>query len=52
VAYKEPLKKPITLAQIKSDPALAAMALIKYSRLSVGPVTKDEWEHILALSQA
>ena len=44
------LKKPISLSQIKADPALSAMALLKYSRLSVGPVTDSEWDYILGLS--
>ncbi len=46
-----PLKRPITLAEIKADPALAAMALVKLSRLSVGPVTPEEWKHINALAK-
>jgi predicted RNA-binding protein with PUA-like domain len=41
-----PVPKPVTLAAIKADPALAGMALIKYSRLSVVPVTPEEWKHI------
>ena len=45
------LKKPVTLAQIKGDPALADMELIKLSRLSVGVVTPEEWDHILAVSE-
>ncbi len=45
-----PLKRPVTLAEVKADPALAEMALARYSRLSVGPVTKAEWDHILKLS--
>lgn len=44
------LKKSITLEQIKSDKKLAAMALLKQSRLSVSPVTKDEWDYILTIS--
>jgi len=44
------LKKPVALSQIKADPALSAMALLKYSRLSVGPVTDSEWDYILGLS--
>jgi predicted RNA-binding protein with PUA-like domain len=44
-----PLKKPVTLAAIKADPALAGMALIKYSRLSVAPVTPEEWTYICKL---
>lgn len=44
-----PLKKPVTLTQVKADPKLKNMALIKYSRLSVQPVTEDEWKHICKL---
>ncbi len=39
-----PLPKPVTLAAIKAEPRLAAMALVKFSRLSVQPVTKAEWK--------
>ena len=46
------LKRPVTLAEIKADPALADMALVKYSRLSVGPVTPEEWAYILRLAGA
>ena len=47
----EKLPRPVTLAEIKADPALAKMSLVKYSRLSVGPVTDAEWKHILALAK-
>jgi predicted RNA-binding protein with PUA-like domain len=40
----EPFPKPVTLADIKQEPKLAAMALVKYSRLSVQPVTEAEWK--------
>lgn len=43
------LPKPVTLAQCKSDPALKDMVLVKYARLSVQPVTPDEWKHICSL---
>lgn len=46
-----PLKRPITLAEAKADPALAGMSLVKLSRLSVGPVTPAEWKHIMGLSR-
>jgi predicted RNA-binding protein with PUA-like domain len=49
VAARETLPKPVTLTQIKAHPALADMALIKQSRLSVQPVTAQEWDVILAL---
>jgi predicted RNA-binding protein with PUA-like domain len=45
----EPLKTPVTLAQIKSDKALADMILVKIGRLSVQPVTAAEWKHICKL---
>jgi predicted RNA-binding protein with PUA-like domain len=46
----EPVPHPVTLDQIKADPALADMVLVKNSRLSVQPVTEAEWRHICALA--
>ena len=46
-----PLKRPVTLAEIKADPTLADMALVKFSRLSVAPVTKEEWNHVNAVAK-
>lgn len=46
----KPLKTPVTLEQIKAAPALAGMALLRQSRLSVSPVTREEWDTILSLS--
>ncbi len=46
-----PLPRPVTLAEAKADPALADMALVRSSRLSVGPVTAAEWKHVLKLGQ-
>ncbi len=43
------LKRPVTLAQIKADPRLRAMALVRNSRLSVSPVTQAESSRILEL---
>ncbi|HEY2228485.1 MAG TPA: EVE domain-containing protein [Xanthobacteraceae bacterium] len=40
----EPLPKPVTLAAIRAEPRLKDMALVKYSRLSVQPVTAAEWK--------
>lgn len=39
----KPVPNPVTLAQIKAEPALAEMALVKQSRLSVCPVTAEQW---------
>lgn len=44
-----PLRRPVPLVEIKSEPALAAMALLRQSRLSVQPVTRSEFERILKL---
>jgi predicted RNA-binding protein with PUA-like domain len=46
-----PLEKPVTLAAIKAEPALAKMALLRISRLSVQPVTRAEFDHILKMSK-
>jgi predicted RNA-binding protein with PUA-like domain len=43
------MPRPVTLAQMKADPALEGMALLRQSRLSVAPVTEAEWRHISAL---
>jgi predicted RNA-binding protein with PUA-like domain len=45
----EKLPRPVTLAEIKGNPDFATMALVRLSRLSVGPVTPDEWERITKL---
>lgn len=47
--YKK-LKKPVSLAQIKADKRLANMALVRLGRLSVGPVTREEWAVVMELA--
>ncbi|NII26860.1 EVE domain-containing protein [Pseudoflavitalea sp. X16] len=47
--YKK-LKKPVSLAQIKADKRLANMALVRLGRLSVGPVTSEEWKAVMELA--
>jgi predicted RNA-binding protein with PUA-like domain len=42
----KPLKTPVTMAAIKADKKFADMALVKYSRLSVQPVTAEEWKMV------
>jgi predicted RNA-binding protein with PUA-like domain len=42
-------KTPVTLAEVKADPKLKDMVLVKNSRLSVQPVSEAEWKHICAL---
>jgi predicted RNA-binding protein with PUA-like domain len=41
-----PMPKPVSLAVIKTDPALADMMLVRQGRLSVSPVTAAEWQRI------
>ena len=43
------LKKPVTLAQIKAEPRLRDIALLRCSRLSVQPLTKEAFELICRL---
>ena len=48
----KPLKKlvkPVSLEQIKKEKKLSAMALVRISRLSVQPVTEEEWKIIMKL---
>jgi predicted RNA-binding protein with PUA-like domain len=45
------LAKPVTLAEIKADPRLKDMVLVKSSRLSVQPVTDAEWRAVLAMGK-
>jgi predicted RNA-binding protein with PUA-like domain len=47
----KPLPKPVTLAAVKAEPKLKAMALVKYGRLSVQPVTADEWKFVCKMGR-
>jgi predicted RNA-binding protein with PUA-like domain len=40
----EDMPTPVTLADVKAEPALSEMVLVKNSRLSVQPVTAEEWK--------
>ena len=44
------LPRPVTLAEIKAEPDLAGMELIRQSRLSVAPVRAEEWATILKMA--
>jgi predicted RNA-binding protein with PUA-like domain len=44
------LKQPVTLKQIKADKRLAEIALLRLGRLSVAPITPEEWAIVLELS--
>ena len=47
----KPVKNPVTLAAIKANPKLKDIALVRLSRLSVVPITKDEFDEITAMSK-
>ena len=51
VKAKRKLKRAVSLEEIKSTPKLSNMALIKQSRLSVMPLTKNEWDTIIKISE-
>ena len=45
------IKKPVSLEQVKADKRLKNMALVRLGRLSVQPVTDDEWDVIMELGE-
>jgi predicted RNA-binding protein with PUA-like domain len=52
VKFRKACKEVISLEFLKKQPALKDMALFKYSRLSVQPVTEKEWDFIMRLIDA
>ena len=46
-----PLARPVPLAALKAEPRLAALGLLRQSRLSVTPITPDEFDVVLALGE-
>jgi predicted RNA-binding protein with PUA-like domain len=44
-----PMKRPVTLAEIKADKTLSDFPLVRMSRLSVMPVTPEQWKYICKL---
>ena len=52
VAPYKKLKKPVSLAQIKAEKSLANMELVRLGRLSVQKVQDEEWDQVLAMSNA
>ena len=50
VAPVMPVVTPVTLKQIKADEVLSRMAVVRQSRLSVCPVTDEEWAHVCRLA--
>ena len=46
----EPVKKKVTLAEIKADPKFKEMKLVRQSRLSVSPVSDEHWKLLLKMA--
>ena len=46
------LPRPVTLAQVKADPAFAELGLVRMSRLSVIPVPAEQWKRLLGMAAA
>jgi len=51
LAAGKPLNRPVTLAEVKADKRFATMPLVRIARLSVQPVTDEQWELIEELSR-
>ena len=49
VAAVKPMQRPVTLREVKAEPKLAELALVRHSRLSVMPVGAAEWRLICAM---
>jgi predicted RNA-binding protein with PUA-like domain len=47
----KPLPRPVTLAEVKADPSLAEIELVRLSRLSVAAIRPDEWQRVLELAK-
>lgn len=52
LAAGKALKRPVTLAEIKADKRFEDMPLVRIARLSVQPVTDDQWEMIEGMSKS
>jgi len=46
----EPVKRPVTLAEIKADPKFKEMKLVRQSRLSVSPVSEEHWKLLMKMA--
>ena len=50
VAAVKPVARPVTLAEIKAEPRLADLPLVRQSRLSVVPVSPEQWTLLCAMA--
>ena len=52
LAAGKPLRRPVTLAEVKADKRFADMPLVRIARLSVQPVTDEQWDLIEDMSKS
>ena len=50
IEARQALRRPVTLAEIRAEPELAEMALVRMPRLSVQPATETQWKRLLAMA--
>ncbi|MBI4387561.1 MAG: EVE domain-containing protein [Candidatus Omnitrophica bacterium] len=46
----KPLKRPVLLSEVKANPKLKSWELVRFSRLSMMPVTEEQWREVLQMS--
>lgn len=51
MAAVKPVPRPVSLAEIKADPRLSDLALVRFSRLSVAPVSAEHWKILCELGE-
>ena len=51
VTAVKPMSRPVTLAEIKAEAQLAEMALVRQARLSVVPVSADQWATLMTMGE-
>lgn len=52
ISFRKKFDRPVTLAEIKDEPSLADMVLVRNSRLSVQPVKREEFETVRSMAEA
>jgi predicted RNA-binding protein with PUA-like domain len=50
LAAVRPVKRPVTLAEMKAEPSLSDLVIIRQGRLSVAPVSDEDWRTILKMA--
>lgn len=51
IAFERWLKRPVTLAEVKADTFFAEFALVRQARLSVMPVSEEQWQRLMKMAE-